>query len=90
MENIPSEATLGMTGVLNTVKLHFAGVVSRDLAACSRAKKFFPSLDLSPLRALCRYQQKEIENVLRRIGNKYRGYLGDEIRVLALATIVMG
>ena len=88
MEDIPSEATIGMTGVLNVVKIKFAGVALRELAACLRAKKIFPSLDLSPLRELCHYHQKEMERILRQIGNKYRAYLSDEIRVLA--TIVMG
>ena len=88
MEEIPSEAELGMTGVLNVVKVKFAGIALRELNACLRAKKIFPSLDLSPLRELCHYHQKEMERVLRQIGNKYRAYLSDEIRVLA--TIVMG
>ena len=70
------------------MELHFAHVAYRDLAACTRAKKIYPSLDLSPLKELCEYQQKELERVLRRIGNKYRGYMSDEFRVLA--TIIKG
>lgn len=88
MKDIPSEATHGMIGVLNHVKLHFAGLAMRDLAACSRAKNFYPRLDLSPLNKLCQYHQRELENVLRRIGNKYRQDLSDEFRVLA--TIIKG
>ena len=88
MDEIPSEFFLGMTGVVNHVKLHFAGAALRELAACLRAKKIFPSLDLSPLRELGHYHQKEIERVLRQIGYKYREYLKDEIRVLASIVMV--
>ena len=35
------------------MELHFAHVAYRDLAACTHAKKIYPSLDLSPLKELC-------------------------------------